>query len=172
MRWRQLLLALALIVPAVAFEMAVLSRLGLPGATPDLVAVLVGALAATCGAGVGSIAGFVAGMLLDLVPPADGTVGVWAVGLTLVGYVIGSRYSLLTRSRTATVAEVALAGPVAALIRLLLGGLLGDSRVVWQSVPTLLTTDLFYCFVLATLVFPVVVVLARRLTPAGEARIS
>jgi rod shape-determining protein MreD len=170
MRWRQMFLALALIIPAVAFELSVLSRLGLPGATPDLVAVLVGAVAVVCGSGVGAIAGFTGGLLLDLVPPADGIVGIWAAVFTIVGYLIGSRDSLLLRGRVVATLEVAVGGLAAVVGRVLLGGVLGDPRVVWQSLPLLLVTEFLYCLVLVALVLPVVGFLARRLAQPGEAR--
>ena len=74
----------------------------LPGATPDLVLLVVVALALADGPGFGCAVGFAGGLLLDLVPPADGTVGRWALVLTLVGWLAGM-YRLTRRARCASV---------------------------------------------------------------------
>ena len=170
MRWRQVALALALVVPAVALEYGFLAGLRLPGATPDLLVVVVGSLAATCGAGVGAVSGFAGGMLLDLAPPADGLPGTWAALFTLIGYVIGSRDSLVLRGRLVVVLEVATAGVASVLGRMVLGGILGDPRVEWNNLPTLVMTEFLYALILAPFAMWLIVRLARRLGASTETR--
>lgn len=170
MRWRQLALAMALVVPAVVIEFGFLAGLRLPGATPDLVVVLVGSLAATCGPGVGAVAGFTGGILLDIAPPADGIPGLWAVGFTLAGYLIGSRDSLVLRGRWVVVLELAAAGVACVLIRLALGGILGDPRVAWLDLPTVVMTEFAYALILAVPALWLVSRLARRLGADVETR--
>lgn len=170
MRWRQLVLALALVTAAVALEFALFSRLRLPGATPDLVAVAVGLSAAVFGPGVGAVTGFVGGFLLDIAPPADGIVGLWAAGFTVVGYVIGARESLQIRGRLVLLAEIAAGGVVALLVRLVVGGVLGDPRVAWTTLPTLVVTEFLYTFVLAALLLPVAARVGKRLGAQTDTR--
>jgi len=83
---------LALIVTVligIIFQPTLLARLSLPGATPDLVLVIVCCWAITKGPAVGAIAGFIAGLLLDVVPPGNNLIGVASIFLALIGYAIG-----------------------------------------------------------------------------------
>ena len=89
MAWLRGLLTVALVVTAVLLEITVLPWLHLPGAVPDIVAVTVAALGYAAGPVRGAAAGFLAGLLLDLVPPADGLLGLTAVVLVVVGYLAG-----------------------------------------------------------------------------------
>ncbi|MCX8526745.1 MAG: hypothetical protein ORN20_01230, partial [Candidatus Nanopelagicales bacterium] len=62
--WRQWLLGAVTLSIAVIVQVTLLTRLGLPGATPDLVVVTVVALALALGRLPGAIAGFGAGVLV------------------------------------------------------------------------------------------------------------
>ena len=53
---------------AALIELTLLSRLGIPGATPDIVVVSIVAISFVAGPLFGAIAGFAAGILLDLSP--------------------------------------------------------------------------------------------------------
>lgn len=78
-----------LIALAVVVQVTLLSRLGLPAATPDLVLVMTAAVGCARGSAAGAAAGFGGGLLLDLAPPADHPAGQWAIVLTVVGHVAG-----------------------------------------------------------------------------------
>ena len=56
---------------------------------PNLVLLVVVAAALTRGPQFAAVLGFVAGVLLDLAPPADHIAGRWALALVVVGYVAG-----------------------------------------------------------------------------------
>lgn len=73
---RQSTLCASIIVLAVMVQLTLLSRLGLPGATPDLVVVSVVALALAYGPVAGAVVGFVAGLVLGFTPPAGGLIGI------------------------------------------------------------------------------------------------
>lgn len=59
------------------------------GVVPDLVLLVVVAVGLVEGGQFAMILGFVAGLLLDLAPPADHLAGRWALALLVVGYVAG-----------------------------------------------------------------------------------
>jgi rod shape-determining protein MreD len=142
----------------------VLPLLGLPGATPDLVAVTVIGLGLVGGPVRGTIAGFGAGLLLDLLPPADGLLGLSAVLLVTVGYLAG----LLGQSERSPLSSVLIAGVLSGGIVLgyaLVGGVVADPRVSWERVPGLLLTQVAYAVVLAPFVLALITWLWRKVDP-------
>ncbi len=165
MVWRQALLIVGLLTIAVVVEVTLLSRLGLPGATPDLVAVTVIALALALGSTRGAVAGFVAGVLLDLAPPATTPMGVNAVILMAVGYLAG--YVVDARDRTVPVllALVAVSVGGVTLVTGIVDGVLGVDAVDWNQLPVLTFTAAIYGAALAPAVLPAVSWLVRRVTP-------
>jgi hypothetical protein len=64
-------LSAAVVLTSLVVQLTVLSRLALPGATPDLVLVAVVGLALAGGPGSGLLTGAAAGLATDLVPPAS-----------------------------------------------------------------------------------------------------
>ncbi|WP_139977880.1 rod shape-determining protein MreD [Nocardioides litoris] len=85
-RW--LLAALAVGV-ALVLQTTVGAELAWRGVGPDLVLLVVVAGGLARGARFGIVLGFVAGLLVDLAPPADHVAGRWALALLVVGYVAG-----------------------------------------------------------------------------------
>ena len=77
------------VLVALVLQTSVLPHLAWHGVAPDLVLVVVVAVALTRGAHTGTVVGFAAGVLVDLAPPADHVAGRWALALMLVGYVAG-----------------------------------------------------------------------------------
>ncbi|HEY0937681.1 MAG TPA: rod shape-determining protein MreD, partial [Trebonia sp.] len=81
-----LALAVALFA-AVIFQFTVVNRLPLPGAgAPDLVLLLVAAIAVTAGPLAGTVSGFAGGLALDVAPPAAHYAGQDALVFCLAGY--------------------------------------------------------------------------------------
>lgn len=161
----RVLLATVLLGTAVVLQTVVLSRLPLPGATPDLVLLVVIGLALVQGPVSGLVTGFAAGLLLDLVPPADGAVGRWALVLCLAGLVAGRYADSVERS--AFLPLVLVAGLSAATVLAYggLGWLLGDARVTLPALARILPTAVLYDVLLTPFVVPVVMALARRVEP-------
>ncbi|MGW0478266.1 rod shape-determining protein MreD [Nonomuraea sp. NPDC003214] len=78
------------VVAAPLVQVSVVQRLPLPGqAVPDLVLAAVVVVAVARGRLPGLLAGFGAGLVADLVPPADGVAGRSALVLCLVGHACG-----------------------------------------------------------------------------------
>jgi rod shape-determining protein MreD len=163
-------LTAVLVVVALALQVTFLSRLPLPGATPDLVLLVVVATALSGGPMVGLLTGFAAGLALDLVPPADHEVGRWALVLTVVGYLSGLARAESRRSAFVPLVVVAAAAVGSVLLYAGLGALLDDPNVTWSAVTGLLPTALVYDVVLSAFAVPAVLALSRRVEPEAVLR--
>ena len=146
-------------------QVTLLSRLGLPGATPDLLVVTVVAVALAMGPIQGAFAGFLAGAIIDVSPPSDTVVGVNSIIYLAIGFVAG--YLVDTRDRTmlGTVVIAALACGAASLGTAILDAMLGSPRVLWETVPVITLTSALYGALLAPLVVPIMEWLTKKLAP-------
>jgi rod shape-determining protein MreD len=162
---RQIIIIGSAIFIAVIVELTLLARLGLPGATPDLVVVTIVALALAYGPLPGALAGFSAGILIGLAPPFDGILGVQAIIFTLVGLVTGAVVDPRDRSVPVIVGMVGLSTGAVVLFNALFLSVLTGNRVVWEAVPELTLTAALYGLILAPLVVPGIGRIARTLTP-------
>lgn len=165
MRIVRLLLAGALLFPALVLEVTVLSRLPLPGATPDVVLVVVVALAVAYGPRFGVGAGFAAGLVADLSPPADSAAGRWALVLGLVGFVAGTASARMRRSSFLPVLVVAVAAAASVVGYGATGFLAGEFAGSWGVVNRLIPTAVLYAVVLSPLIVTPVLAVVRRLEP-------
>ena len=162
---RQAMIIGSAIFIAVIVELTLLSRLGLPGATPDLVVVTIVALALAYGPLPGAIAGFSAGILMGLAPPFDGILGVQAILFTIVGLITGSVVDPRDRSVPVIMGMVGLSTGGVVLLNALFLAVLSGERVVWDTVPGLALTGALYGLILAPLVVPGIGRIVRTLTP-------
>jgi rod shape-determining protein MreD len=158
---RAALAGLFLIV-GVLVQTVVFSPMRLPGAEPDVVLVVVVAFAVATDSATGSVVGFVGGLLLDLVPPADGTVGRWALVLMLAGWLAGKYRLTAERGVLSPLFVVATIAPAALLGYAGLGLLLGDPRVTGSGIASSVPYATFYDVVLSPFVVPAVGALVRR----------
>jgi rod shape-determining protein MreD len=163
--WRQALIIGSLILAAVIVELTLLTRLGLPGATPDLVVVTVVAIALAMGPTQGAVAGFTAGVLIDLAPPGDTLLGVNALVYVAIGFVAGVAIDPRDRTVPIMIGVVGLAAAFAAVGTALLDTLLGSDRVDWEQMAGMVLTSALYAVILAPLVILGVAWLVRRATP-------
>ena len=162
---RQAMIIGSVIFIAVIVELTLLSRLGLPGATPDLVVVTIVALALAYGPLPGAIAGFSAGILMGLAPPFDGILGVQAILFTIVGLITGAVVDPRDRSVPVIMGMVGLSTGGVVLLHALFLAVLSGERVVWDTVPGLALTGALYGLILAPLVVPGIGRIVRTLTP-------
>jgi rod shape-determining protein MreD len=160
----RLLLSGALIVAALVVQVSVLARLGLPGAAPDLLLLVVIGLALVYGPVGGCLAGFFAGLLADLAPPSDHAVGRYALVLCLLGYAVGLLRTSggQIRSVLTPLLVVAAAAFATTLAYAAVGALVGDTAARHVGLPGLLVTAVLYDMLLAPFVVPGVAALARR----------
>jgi rod shape-determining protein MreD len=158
-------LAMALVILSVAAQVTFMSRLPLPGATPDLVLVVVVALAIAYGPGFGLAVGFGAGLAIDLVPPADHEIGRWALVLALLGYAAGLTSNPARRSAFLPVLVVAFAAGASVLMYAGVGALISDPQVTWVAVTALVPTAVLYAVVMSPFVVSTVLALVHRVEP-------
>lgn len=168
MTTRRALLVVAVIVTALLLQVVGVNRLPLPVGHPDLLAVCVIAFAVVFGPTVGAVTGFAAGLLADLTPPADHTVGRLALAYAVVGYAAGLLEDAEVTSAVATIAIVAVGSAAVVVLFALVGALLGDGRVTLHATESALAATVVYDVVLAPFVVPLVAGAARRSEPAGS----
>lgn len=157
-RWVGAVVVLTLV--AQVLDVTLLPGLGLPGATPDLVLLLVVGLALAHGSVAGATIGLLAGLLADLTPPAAGALGATALSYGLAGLIAGRWWR--PRGTPPLLALMALAVAVAAstVLRLVLSGRPGGLGELIGSAVAACAYDVLA----GALLLPLVLRLDRRLT--------
>lgn len=161
----RVLYAGVLIVVGLVLQVSVLARLGLPGAVPDLLLLVVIGMAMTYGPTAGCAIGFAAGLCADLAPPADHAAGRYAFVLCVAGYIAGM---FATRNRQSALTPILVVVVLAALTTALyagVGALVGDTAARDVGLGHLMVTAVVYDTLLAPFVVPLVMAGARRTDP-------
>lgn len=157
----RMLAIVALLLSAYVLQSVFLARIGLPGAVPDLLLVIVVGLAMTAGPTAGTIIGFAAGVLIGLAPPGAGPLGQTAAVYAVVGFAAG-HLSISAGRPPTSVAAVAGGLCGASVVGVaILGAMVGSHHASWSLTLWLTVTSALYCMALAFVVFPVVVTLVR-----------
>ncbi|HEX2313001.1 MAG TPA: rod shape-determining protein MreD [Thermomonospora sp.] len=157
------LTAAAVIVVALVLQVSVANRLPLPGAvTPDLVLLSVVALALTGGPLIGLVSGFCAGLAADIVPPADHTIGRYALVYCLIGYVCGLASDEMDRSSVVPFFAVAAGALAGTVLYAGVGMMLGDPRATWEIVSRVVPLQVLYTVLASPFVVWAVLRVTRR----------
>ncbi|HEY5049267.1 MAG TPA: rod shape-determining protein MreD, partial [Acidothermaceae bacterium] len=82
-------LIVVLVLLACVIDAVLLDPLNLPGSPPNLLVLVVAAIALVLGPVGGAVTGFLAGLAADVLPPADHLIGRYALVLCLAGYLVG-----------------------------------------------------------------------------------
>lgn len=164
----RVMLVVAALLTGLVLQTALLSRLGLPGATPDLVLVIALVLAMAAGPGPGAVIGFSAGVLVDVAPPAGGSLGqtaaVYAIAAFVAGHLTLDAGAFDLRS-TLTIAGLTGAVTLALSVT---GTVLSSPHVTWSAVPWFVVTSAVYGAVLALGIVPIVGLLYRSAADEGR----
>ena len=148
-----ILAAIGLIIGAAVIQVSILTRLPLPGGTAELVLLVLIGIALARGPQAGAVAGFGAGLVLDLMPPADHGVGRYAFVLCLAGYLLGMLGRRVSVDSTLGImATTAVTATGVFLGFAAIGALVGDPRVTGPAVVRLLPSVVLYTTALAPLV--------------------
>jgi rod shape-determining protein MreD len=173
---RKAWLAPVIIVVSIVLQLTVLNGLRLPGGgVPDLVLVVVAALAVSDGPLAGAIIGFAAGLCLDLAPPGSLLIGQYALVFCLAGWASGRLSRAAGRSPLRSVVLMAIVVAAAEVLSSALGLALEPAQVTTAEVRVVLPTTIGYDLVLCPFVLYLVMlagsVLAEGLA-AGAAAVG
>ncbi|KAB2339194.1 rod shape-determining protein MreD [Actinomadura rudentiformis] len=156
-------LTAVVIVAALILQVSVANRLPLPGGvTPDLVLLTVVALALVNGSLTGLVAGFCAGLAADIIPPADHTIGRYALVYCLIGHVCGLASDEMDRQSLVPFFAVAAGALVATVLYAATGMLLGDPRASWTIVTRIVPLQVLYDVMASPFVVWAVLRVTRR----------
>jgi rod shape-determining protein MreD len=145
-----------LLLLAVVLQVSFFGFFTLDGVVPNLVLLVVVAVAIARGPEVAALLGFLGGLLLDLAPPADHDVGRWALALVVAAYVAGRVRQDASRSTLAALVTVAAASFLATSVFALTGMALGETSVDPAAALRVVAVSVGYDLLLAPFVLPLV----------------
>jgi rod shape-determining protein MreD len=170
------LVSVVVVAFTIVLQLTVVDRITFPGgAGPDLVLLVVAALALAGGSMAGVLTGFLAGLALDVAPPGSHFVGQNALVFCLVGYACGlladtqddaeqghtALFEIVVTAAGAVLGEALLA---------LLGVMLSDPRVTWPAITNVLPAAVAYDVLLCPFVLYAVAAALRLAGVRDEAR--
>ena len=155
----------ALVVLAVVLQVGLLRYLAYDGVVANLVLLVVVAAALVRGPEFAAVLGFLAGLAVDLAPPADHVAGRWALALVVVGYLAGRVRHDARTSALAAVVTVAATSFVGTSVFALTGMVLRDPAVPVLETLQVIPIAVVYDVALTPFVLPVMMRLFRRLEP-------
>lgn len=164
MRLARIPVSAGLVLFGLILQVSVFGRLQLPGATPDILLLVVVGLAMVYGPTGGCLVGFAGGLLADLAPPSDHAIGRYALVLCLMGYAAGLLRPDHGRQRSVAGSLVVVGGAAVAstLLYAMVGALVGDTAARHVGLGGLVISALLYDLLLAPFVVPLVMYLGRR----------
>ncbi|MBT2213561.1 MULTISPECIES: rod shape-determining protein MreD [Actinomadura] len=156
---------------ALILQVSVANRLPTPGGVqPDLVLLAVVALALVSGSMTGMVTGFLAGLAADIVPPADHTLGRYALVYCLIGYLCGIASAEMDRQSVVPFFAVAAGALAGAVLYAATGMILGDPRAEWGTVSRMVPLQVVYDVVASPFVVWAVLRVTRRFERGDRAR--
>jgi rod shape-determining protein MreD len=172
---RALAVPVALVL-AVVCQLAVVNRAPLPGgAVPDLVLLVVVAVAVNTGPLTGMLAGFAGGLALDVAPPGGHLAGQYALVFCLTGYACGRIRSAVSEAggeqtvvTSLTVMAVGVA--IGEAGKAALGMMLSDPGVTGPAVRHVLPAAILYDLLLCPFVLWLISAALRRPAPERAPR--
>jgi len=171
------LVSFVLVGITVVAQLTIVDRIAFPGgADPDLVLLLVAALALAGGPLAGVLTGFLAGLALDVAPPGSHFVGQDALVFCLIGYACGlladdssgdaeQGHTALFEIMVTAAGAICGEGLVA-----LLGLMLSDPRVTWPAITHVLPVAVAYDVLLCPFVLSAAAAALRLAGARGERR--
>ena len=161
--------ALLVVSLAVVLQVSLFPHFAWDGIVPNLSLLVVVGAALVRGPQFAAVLGFVAGLAIDLAPPADHIAGRWALALVLVGYLAGRVRQASKPSATAVVVAVAASSFIGSSIYAFSGLLLRDPVVDVTDMLTTILIAVVWDVLLTPFVLPPVLMLFHRLQPARVA---
>jgi rod shape-determining protein MreD len=163
------LVAFLVVTLAVVLQVTLFPHFAWDGIVPNLALLVVVGAALVRGPQFAAVLGFVAGVLIDLAPPADHIAGRWALALVLVGYVAGRVRQDIKPTAGAVVLTVAASSFVGTSVYALSGLLLRDPAVGVPDMLQVILVAVVWDVLLTPFLLPPVMALFRRLEPTRVA---
>jgi len=165
---RGLVAALAVAV-ALVLQVTVFPHLAFEGIVPNLCLLVVVGAALTRGPQFAVVLGFLAGVALDLAPPADHVAGRWALALVVVGWLAGRMRQDVKPTATTVVATVAASSFVGTSIFAISGLVLRDPALGVPDLLRVILVAVVWDVLLTPFVLPLLMRMFHRLEPARTA---
>lgn len=159
------LIALGAVVLALVVQVTLFPHLAWHGIVPNLCLLVVVAAALTVEAPFALLLGFVAGLTLDLAPPADHVAGRWALALTIAAFLAARVRQDVKPTALAVVGTVAAASFVATSLFALTGVLLSDPTMSISGLLEVVLVAVVWDVLLTPFVLPPLMKLFARLSP-------
>lgn len=165
--WLRWPVTVLLVVVALVLQVTLFPHVAVHGVVPNLCLLVVVATGLVRGPEQAAAVGFVAGVLLDLAPPADHVAGRWALALVVVGYVAGRVRADAAGDPTVStvVATVAASSFVGTSTFALTGLLLRDPVVSVADLLPVILVAVVWDVLLTPLVMPALIRLLAALEP-------
>ena len=157
------LVAVLAVGVALVLQVSVFPHVAWQGIVPNLCLLVVVGAALTRGAQFAAVLGFVAGVALDLAPPADHVAGRWALALVVVGYVAGRVRQDVRPTAGAVVATVAASSFVGTSVFAISGIVLQDPSLGIGELLQVIGVAVLWDILLTPFVLPPVMAMFRHL---------
>jgi rod shape-determining protein MreD len=159
------LVAVLLVSLALVLQVSLFPHFAWQGIVPNLCLLVVVGAALTRGPQAAVLLGFVAGVALDLAPPADHVAGRWALALVVVGYVAGRVRQDVKPTAVAVVATVAASSFIGTSVFAISGLILQDPLLDVTQLLQVILVAVLWDVLLTPFVLPPVMTLFNRLQP-------
>lgn len=157
-----------MVVVTVVLQVSVFDAFAIQGVAPDFALLLVVGAALVRGPAYGAGVGFVAGLVLDLAPPADHTAGRWALAFVIVGALVGTVRPQGRLGIVHTLVAVACAAFIATSVFAITGLVIGGQSVTLAAATHVVPIAVLYDLLLAPLVMPLAFLAFRRIDSLGR----
>ncbi|HEU5455911.1 MAG TPA: rod shape-determining protein MreD [Nocardioides sp.] len=150
---------------ALVLQVSLFPHFAWQGIVPNLCLLVVVGAALTRGPQFAVLLGFLAGVALDLAPPADHLAGRWALSLVVVGYVAGRVRQDVKPTAIAVVATVAASSFIGTSVFAITGILLQDPTLDVSQLLQVILVAVLWDVLLTPFVLPPVMTMFNRLQP-------
>ena len=157
--------AFLVVTLALVLQVSLFPHFAWQGIVPNLCLLVVVGAALTRGPQFAVLLGFLAGVALDLAPPADHVAGRWALALVVVGYVAGRVRQEVKPTAIAVVATVAASSFIGTSVFAITGMLLQDPPLDVSQLLQVILVAVLWDVLLTPFVLPPVMTMFNRLQP-------
>ena len=161
----RMLVAFTVVCFALVLQVSLFPHFAWQGIVPNLCLLVVVGAALTRGPQVAVLLGFLAGVALDLAPPADHVAGRWALALVVVGYVAGRVRQDVKPTAVAVVATVAASSFIGTSVFAITGVILQDPVLDVSQLLQVILVAVLWDVLLTPFVLPPVMTMFNRLQP-------